>query len=87
MVLCLLVYRLARHRPREQLAATGQTVTSQVKQPTVRPTMRWMFQCCAGISLVRFLPPHGPPQHAVNGVGPLHEQVIRLLGPYCATPL
>jgi hypothetical protein len=78
MVLCLLVYRLAEQRLRERLAATGQTVPSQVKQPTDRPTMRWMFQCFEGISLVRFLPPDDPPQHAIAGVEPLHEQVIRL---------
>jgi transposase len=83
MVLCLLVYRLAEHRLREQLAATGQTVPSQVKQPTDRPTMRWMFQCFEGISLVRILPPHGPPFQEIAGVEPLHEQVIRLLGTYC----
>ena len=34
MVLCLLVYRLAEHRLREQLAATGQTIPSQVNKPT-----------------------------------------------------
>ena len=34
MVLCLLVYRLAEHRLREQLAATGQTVPNQVSKPT-----------------------------------------------------
>jgi transposase len=83
MVLCLLVYRLAEHRLRERLAATGQTVPSQVKQPTDRPTLRWMFQCFEGISLVRFLLPHGPPQQEIAGVEPLHEQVIRLLGPSC----
>jgi transposase len=42
MVLCLLVYRLAEHRLRAQLAATDQTVPSQLKQPTDRPTMRWL---------------------------------------------
>ena len=83
MLLCLLVYRLAEHRLRERLAATGQTVPSQVKQPTERPTMRWMFQCFEGISLVYYLPPHGPPHHEITGVEPLHEQVLRLLGPYC----
>jgi hypothetical protein len=83
MVLCLLVYRLAEHRLRQQLAATGQTVPNQLKHPTDRPTMRWMFQCFEGISLVRFVPLHGPPQQEITGVEPLHEQVIRLLGPYC----
>jgi hypothetical protein len=84
MVLCLLVYRLAEHRLRARLVATGQTVPSQLKQPTDRPTLRWMFQCFEGISLVRFLPPHGPPLPEITGVEPLHQQVIRLLGPTCA---
>ena len=62
MVLCLLVYRLAEHRLREQLAATGQTVPNQVSKPTDRPTMRWIFQCFEGISLLTFPQPGGPPQ-------------------------
>jgi hypothetical protein len=83
MLLCLLVYRLAEHRLREQLAATGQTVPSQVKQPTDRPTIRWMFQCFEGISLGHFLSPHGPPKYAITGAEPLHERVVQFLGPYC----
>jgi hypothetical protein len=81
MVLCLLVYRLAERRLRSQLAATGQTIPNQLKQPTDRPTMRWVFQCFEGISLVGFTPPNGPPHRAVAGLEPLHEQVIALLGP------
>jgi transposase len=67
MVLCLLVYRLAEHRLREQLAATGQTVPNQVSKPTDRPTLRWIFQCFQcfqcfeGISLLTFPQPGGPP--------------------------
>jgi transposase len=83
MVLCLLIYRLAEHRVREQLAATGQTVPNQLKQPTDRPTMRWLFQCFEGVSLVVFQPPHGPPQRDFAGLEPLHEQVAALLGPQC----
>jgi transposase len=81
MVLCLLVYRLAEHRVREQLAATGQTVPNQLSKPTDRPTMRWIFQCFEGISLVAFQPPGGSPIQDVNGLEPLHEQVLALLGP------
>ena len=84
MVLCLLVYRLAEHRLREQLAATGQTVPNQLQQPTGRPTLRWIFQCFEGVNLVVFQPPHGPPQRELAGLEPVHEQVIRLLGPSCA---
>jgi hypothetical protein len=84
MLLCLPVYQLAEHRLRERLAAMGQTVPSQVKQPTGHPKMRWIFQCFEGVSLVRFLPPHGPPDHEITGLEPLHEEVIRSLGPFCA---
>jgi transposase len=84
MVLCLLVYRLAEHRLRTRLVATAQTVPNQLSQPTDRPTMRWMFQCFEGISLVGLHPPHAPPSWLMAGLAPLHEQVIALLGPFCA---
>lgn len=84
MVLCLLVYRLAEHRLREQLAATGQTIPNQLKQPTDRPTMRWIFQCFEGVSLVVFQPPGGGlPQRDLAGLEPLHAQVAALLGAQC----
>jgi transposase len=81
MVLCLLVYRLAEHRLREQLAATGQTVPNQVSKPSDRPTMRWIFQCFEGISLLTFPHSGDPPQQVVTELEPLHEQVLALLGP------
>jgi len=81
MVLCLLVYRLAEHRLREQLAATGQTVPNQVSKPTARPTLRWMFPVFEGMSLVTLPQPLGPPQLEIAGLEPLHEQVLALLGP------
>lgn len=80
MVLCLLVYRLAEWRLRQQLEATGQTVPNQLKQPTPRPTMRWMFECFEGISLLT-LPSPGGPQTLIHGLEPLHDLVLTLLGP------
>lgn len=81
MVLCLLVYRLAEWRLRQQLAATDQTVPNQLKQPTNRPTMRWMFECFEGISLLTLPSPGGGSQTLIHGLEPLHELVLRLLGP------
>ncbi len=52
MVLCLLVYRLAEYRIRQRLEETNATVPDQLKKPTKRPTLRWLFQCFEGISLV-----------------------------------
>lgn len=51
MTLCLLVYTLAEVRVRQQWAATGQTLPDQVRTPTARPTLRWLFPCLEGIDL------------------------------------
>jgi hypothetical protein len=83
MVLCLQIYRLAEHGLRTQLAATGQTIPNQLSKPTGRPTMRWLFQCFEGISLVIFQPPGGLPHREISGLAPLHRQVIRLQGASC----
>jgi hypothetical protein len=58
-------------------------VAIELKQPSERPTMRWMFQCFEGISLVGITPPNGPPLWDIAGLEPLHEQVVALLGPSC----
>jgi transposase len=81
MVLCLLVYRLAEHRLREQLAATGQTIPSQINQPTTRPTMRWVFQCFEGVDLLHIRHGPDPTQAIVLRLQPLHHQILALLGP------
>jgi transposase len=80
MVLCLLVYRLAEWRLRQQLAHTAQTVPNQLRQPTDRPTMRWMFECFEGIHLLTLRDPSGN-QSRVHGLQPLHLLVLDLLGP------
>jgi transposase len=81
MVLCLLVYRLAEHRLREQLAATEQTIPSQVNKPTTRPTMRWVFQCFEGVDLLHIRQGPDPTVTLVLRLQPLHQQILALLGP------
>jgi transposase len=83
MVLCLLVYRLAEHRLREQLAATEQTIPSQVNKPTTRPTMRWVFQCFEGVDLLHIRQGPDPTVAMILRLQPLHQQVLALLGPTC----
>jgi transposase len=81
MVLCLLVYRLAEHRIRQRLAESGERVPDQVNKLTQRPTMRWLFPCFEGLSIVLVqLEDHRREQH-VTGVTDLHRQILRLLGP------
>jgi transposase len=42
-VLCLFIYALTEFRVRRELERTGETVTSQTKKQTQRPTMKWVF--------------------------------------------
>ncbi|GER86270.1 IS4 family transposase [Dictyobacter vulcani] len=80
MVLALLVYRLAEHRLREQLLASGQTIPNQVNKPTARPTMRWVFQCFEGIELLQ-IRTGTRTESVVLRLQPLHQKILSLLGP------
>ena len=72
---------VAEHRLRKQLAATGQTIPSQVNKPTDRPTMRWVFQCFEGVDLLHIRHGPGPAVALVLRLQPVHQQVLALLGP------
>jgi hypothetical protein len=81
MVLCLLIYRLAEQRVRVRLAAAHETVPDQLRRPTARPTMRWLFQCFEGIDLRHMTTlPDGVRATQVLRLSALHRQVLRLLG-------
>lgn len=43
MVLCLFIYAMTEFRLRKALEKTGETVTSQTKKQTRRPTLKWTF--------------------------------------------
>ncbi len=81
MVLCLLVYRLAEQRLRQRLTETGATVPDQLKKPTQRPTMRWVFQCFEGISIVLVQRGGRMETAQVTGLTDVHLLLLRLLGP------
>jgi transposase len=81
MTLCLLVYKLAELRVRQRLTAAGQTVPDQVRKPTARPTLRWLFQCFEGIDLHHTLQPDGTRLTEVLRLTSVHQLVLHLLGP------
>jgi transposase len=81
MVLCLLVYKLAELRVRQQLAATKQTVPDQLRRPTARPTMRWLFQCFEGIDLLHIALPDGSHHTQILRLWETPRLVLHLLGP------
>ena len=65
---------------RQQLAATGQTVPDQVRKPTARPTLRWLFQCFEGIDLHHTLHADGTRSTEVLRLTTVHRLVLHLLG-------
>ncbi len=81
MTLCLLLYKLAELRVRQRLAASGQTVPDQVRKPTARPTLRWLFQCFEGIDLLHISAPDGSRATPILRLDALHRRVLHLLGP------
>jgi transposase len=81
MTLCLLVYKLAEVRVRQRLAATGQTVPDQLRKPTTRPTLRWLFQCFEGIDLLHITQPDGTRSSQTLRLEKVHRLVLQLLGP------
>ncbi len=86
MGLSLLVYALAEHVVRGQLAAQDETIPDQLGKPTKTPTMRRIFQMFDGIDLL--IVRHGNmrlPQ--ILNLRPIHHQLLALLGASCAAIL
>ncbi len=52
MGLCLLVYQIGQRQLRLKLSELNTGVKNQLGKLTVRPTLRWIFQCFQGIHLV-----------------------------------
>ncbi len=43
MVLCLFIYSMVEFRLRRELKRSGETMISQTKKRTQRPTLKWVF--------------------------------------------
>jgi len=81
MVLALLIYSLAEHKLRSQLAETGQSVPNQVGKETQTPTMRWVFQIFEGIDLLVVRRNGEVVSRQVLNLKPVHLTILQLLGP------
>ena len=76
MTLCLLVYGALQYRIRQVLAAEEQVFPNQLGKPVSNPTARWVFQCFAGIHVLRI----NQTQLLVLNLNNQHRQIITLLG-------
>jgi transposase len=82
MVLTLLVYSIAEWLLRKRLMETGNSIPNQLKKPTQKPTLKWVFFLFNGVADVK-----------VNIMGITHREmvhltdvlklILRLMGPEC----
>ncbi len=79
MGLSLLIYALAEHHLRQQLAAHHETIPDQKGKPTQRPTMRRVFQMFEGIHVLTIWLGERR-QRLVTNVQAVHLQIATLLG-------
>jgi hypothetical protein len=79
MTRALLVYAVTPRRRRQPLAEPNETVPNPMNQPTMAPTVRWVFQRLAGMPRVRGTAP--AQVHAlVDGLTDGQLKVLRQLG-------
>ncbi len=52
MVLCLMVYSYSQYFLRKKLEENNETIPSQVKKSTKRPSMKWIYQLLDGVIIV-----------------------------------
>lgn len=79
MGLSLLVYALAEHQLRQQLAEREQSIPDQKGRATQRPTMRWVFQLFEGIHVL-CIQAQEFQKRMVTNVREIHLQIATLLG-------
>jgi transposase len=53
MGLCLLVYSLGQRYLRSHLRQANSTLKNQLCQPTISPTLRWIFQCFQSVHFLQ----------------------------------
>ncbi len=82
MVLSLLIYSIAEWMLRMRLKETGETVLSQLKKPTQRPTLKWVFMKFRNINEV--VVDMGRSIHRqVSRINDEQMKIIKLFGPSC----
>lgn len=81
MVLALLVYSLAERKLRLALQQNAESIPDQKGRPTQNPTLRWVFQTFEGLDVLSVSVSGRRVLRQVLNMTPVHEKVLRLLGP------
>ena len=79
MTLSLLVYSIAQRKLRKALQVQNETIPNQIKQPTQKPTLRWVFQLLEGIDIIR-ITIEGKVQKIISGLNSLSRKILAFFG-------
>lgn len=80
MCLALMVYGLGERKLRQTLEEIDETIPDQKGKPTQKPTLRWVFQCFEGISLLTISLPDQPTHRQVLNLQVVQKQIIAIFG-------
>jgi transposase len=75
MTLCLLVYNFSQYQVRKTLKENGETIPNQLGKAIDNPTVKWLFQCMEGISIIRTAA-----QAMITNLDDLRCKIITLFG-------
>ena len=81
MGLSLLIYALAEHQLRQQLAERGETLPVQTGKPTPTPTARRVFQMLEGIDVL-YLEQAGVRHRLILNLTDLRRRILTLFSPH-----
>jgi transposase len=79
MCLSLLVYSIGERKLRNLLKMYDETIENQIKKPTQRPTLRWIFQLFEDVHLVK-IERGDTITYEVKNLRPDGEKALRILG-------
>jgi transposase len=79
MTLCLMVYSFAQHHLRQALTEANDSVPDQLKNPTQKPTMSWVFRLFQGIQ-VWLIPSGNLVQELVVNLNAVTKRIIAYFG-------
>lgn len=82
MVLTLLIYAFGEWILRKRLSETGMTVPNQLKKPSQKPTMRWVFQIFMGVTHTVLIE-DGSVVKTIVHLTQEQVTILKLLGPEC----
>lgn len=82
MVLTLMVYSIAEWMLRKRLMETGSSIPNQLKKPTQKPTLKWVFFLFNGVADLK-VEIMGAVHRKMMHLTDVLKLILRLMGPEC----